>query len=233
MEGASSQDEEKAARRMEPPLRKKALKKPGSVLEILVAHARSQLDQSSKVEIGEDFIEDATSRVKLSSYFNIVVKPTLGNSLNQKRELHHLSLALDMLRQGDLPGLGDLLAARFIAIHQSVVDQSWSAARHMELLPYEEGSAVGPAIVLEARKHAQLANRVAHPDPWSWRSTGKGRGSRGQWTGWYDGDGAGETKGKSKKGQKGKTKGKGSWGNKGGSQADNVDGKTKEKIPEK
>lgn len=228
-EDDSSEDTDKEERRLEPPLRKRALKKPGSVLQLLVSHARAQLDQTSKVELTPGLEQDATQGVRLNSYFSICVKPTLGTALNQKRELHHLSLALDLLRQGELSGLGDLLAARFMAIHQSVVDQGWSAARHMELLPYEETAATTPSVVLQARKHAQLSNKVMYGEAGPWSGGGKGRPSKGKYNAWGDSEWQSDGKGKSKKGNKGKGKGKPSWSNKGQTQQDG-DGKEKEKA---
>lgn len=174
--------------------------------------------------------EDATSGVKLTSYFNIIVKPNIGGGhVAQKREMHLLSLALDMLRQGDLSGVGDLLAARFLACHQSVLDQNWSAARRLELVPFDENTAASPAVILQARKHAALANRVTHGDQWGW---GKGRGSRARFGGWNDGEWQPDGKGKSKKGGKGKNKGKNQSYAKDGQKGNGFDRKEKEKIPE-
>ena len=48
---------------MEAPLRRKAKKKPGSVLKMLVEHARAQLDQTSKVDVS--YQEDPTQGIKL------------------------------------------------------------------------------------------------------------------------------------------------------------------------
>lgn len=227
-----SDDTEKEDQKMEPPLRKKALRKPGSVLQLLVNHARTQLDQSSKVEMTPSLEDDATVGVRLNSYFHIVVRPTLGTALNQKRELHHLSLALDMLRQGELSGLGDLLAARFMAIHQSVVDQGWGAARHLELLPYEEGAATTPAVILQARKHAQLANKVTYGDAWTWSTSKGARGGKGRQGQWNDGEWQGDIKGKGKRNPKGKGKGKQPWKGQGNS-GEAADSKTKEKPGDK
>jgi len=58
LEASSSSSEDL---RMEPPLRKKARERPGSVLQLLVEHARAQLDQSSKVVIGKESGKDYTA----------------------------------------------------------------------------------------------------------------------------------------------------------------------------
>ena len=86
------------------PLRK-AQEKPGSVLQLLIEHARSQLDQSSKVGIGSKEEVSVTLGVKLSSYFAIVVKPPqMNNALAQARECHHLDLLDQAARYLDLLG---------------------------------------------------------------------------------------------------------------------------------
>eukprot|EP00438_Fugacium_kawagutii_P035014 Skav208030 [mRNA] locus=scaffold2714:530698:531081:- [translate_table: standard] len=127
--------------------------------------------------------------------------------------------------------MGDLLAARFMAVHQSVVDQNWSAARHLELLPYEEASAAGPAVILQARKHAALATRISQGDRWGWSASNKGKGYKGASRNWSDGEWQSDGKGKGKKG-KGKEKGKNAWSNKGSGISEGGDAKKKEKIPE-
>ncbi|CAL1148504.1 unnamed protein product [Cladocopium goreaui] len=62
LEASSSSSEDL---RMEPPLRKKARERPGSVLQLLVEHARAQLDQSSKVVIGKESGKDYTAKLAL------------------------------------------------------------------------------------------------------------------------------------------------------------------------
>ena len=208
------------------PLKRKSKQKPGSVLQLLVQHARSQLDQSSKVGIAAAEDTSVIKGVKIGSYFSIVVRPQLGGSLGQARELHHLSQALDLLRQGDLDLLGDLLAARFMAIHQAALDGTWSTARHLELMPLEDSSAAGPEVILDARKHARLAAKCAPGDSWAWSPGAKGRGGRGRGQSWSDQNS--DQKGKGKKGGKGKGKTK-SWG---GAEKE-ADSKTREKYPDK
>ena len=57
---SSSGDEDKEESKMEAPLRRKSLKRPGSVLRLLINHARQQLDQTAKVEVGNAATEDPT-----------------------------------------------------------------------------------------------------------------------------------------------------------------------------
>ena len=213
-------------RKLDPPLARKSKRRPGSVLAMLLEHARSQLDQNAKVSVAPEEALTLSSGVKLASYFAIVVRPQLGGAMAQTRELHHIAQAIDLLRGGNLDTLGDLLAGRFMSLHQSVLDGSWNTARHLELRPLEDGSAAGPDVVLAAKKHARMAARVAPGDYWTWPGGGKAKGGRGRSEPWTEG--SSPNKGKGKKGGKGKGKGK-TWS---GGEKD-LEGKTKEKVPEK
>ena len=115
---------------------------------------------------------------------------------------------MDLLRQGKLSGLGDALAARFLCLHQSVLDQF---ARHMELYPLEEASAAGTSLILRTRRHAKLAAKAQGLDWGNYRG-GYGRGRGGKCH--YDAAGGegGDHKGKKGKG-KGKKGGKNQWWN--------------------
>ena len=225
-DGSSSTDSAK----MEPPLKKRAMQKPGSVLKLLVDHAKEKLDQTSKIAVSRRDEDDMTQGVRITTYFAIVVKGQLNQSSPQLRELHMLAHALDLLRGGELDSLGDLMASRFISLHQAGLDGNWHAARHLEMIPYDESSAAGAAVVLQARKHAKMAAQVAGAVPPTWKGGGRGKGSgRG---GWEDSTWTSDGKARGKKGEKGKGRGKGAW--KGQGQGENAgDGKSKEKLPEK
>ena len=183
---------------MEAPLRRKSLKRPGSVLRLLINHARQQLDQTAKVEVGNAATEDPTLGVRIASYFSIIVKPNLGTALGPTRGMYHLSNCIDLLRKGELSRLGDVLAGRFISLHQSVLDGGWQAARHLEVMPYEEVSA------------AVAAKALGADAPWGWRQNSKGRGGKGKYPAWNETEWQGQGKGK-QKGPKGRGKGKGGW----------------------
>ena len=142
--------------------------------------------------------------------------------------MYTLGSALDLLRAGDLPRLGDALSARFIAIHQALIDQNWQTARHMELFPLEDSSAASASLVLASRKHQKLVERVqgkgSNPGWSTWTPKGRPKG-RGDW---YD-QVEGQTKGKKGKGdRKGKGKGK-QWNQGGGDKAANEWAKTQDK----
>jgi hypothetical protein len=230
--GAGSSDSESV--NLDTPLKKRSKEKPGSVLAMLIDHARQKLDQTSQVTIQPHLKDDPTKGIRLSSYFAIVVRPQLGPINAQVRELHHLSNAIDALRQGDLDLLGHLLASRFMAIHQSMLDGNWTSARHLELLPLEDNSAAGSGILLEARKFAKLSAKLQNQDYWTASGTGRGKGGKGKAASWGDSQWqGGEQKGKTKKGGKGKGKNKGGWQGYQGGSAEGDATKQKEKIPEK
>lgn len=196
---------------LEAPMQKKSRDNPGSVLRLLVDHIRQQMDQTALLECGSES-GSLTSGIKVMSHFNLFVKPSYPHHLRELRELHHLSISIDQLRSGDVASLGDTLAARYMAIHQSLVDASWSTARHMELHPMEDSSAAGHATVLATRKHARLVSKAVGALPLSGASgiAGKGRAGRGKGE-WSYGDNRDEGKGNAKGRGKGK-KGKGKWG---------------------
>ena len=229
--GSSAEDSEE--KKMEAPLRRRSHRHPGSVLQMLVTHAKSQLDQTSKVDVPASVAVDATQGVRLASYFAIVVRPTLGTALAVTREMHHLANALDLLRQGELSRLGDVLAGRFMSLHQSVIDGGWGAARHLEVMPMEDVSAAGSSVVLQARRHARLqAKALGVETTGGWRSAQKGKaGGKGKNPSWGDGEWSGGGRGKGKS-AKGKGKGKSGWT--GPSQEGDADyNKKKEKPGEK
>lgn len=218
---------------MDAPLKKRSKEKPGSVLALLVEHARQQLDQTSKVSVQPAGRDNPTRGIKLSSYFSIVVRPQLGQISGPVREMHLLANALDLLRQGDLDVLGDLLASRFMSVHQSLLDGGWSTARHLELMPMEDSTAAGNAIVLQARKHAKLAAKLNSQEYWTGSAGGRGRGGRGKGQQWGDSHWPSNNDGKAKgkKGGKGKGK-KGGWPAPSAGEGDNAQ-KTREKLPDK
>jgi hypothetical protein len=108
------------------PLQKRSAKRPGTVLKMLVDH--------SLVSTGGGRM---TARVKLTSYFNLVIRPYHQSSSRDMKELHHLAVALDELRGGQLGQLGDSLAARFLATHMAVNEGHWRSVQFLEIHPLE------------------------------------------------------------------------------------------------
>lgn len=207
---SGDEDESKESLDYEAPMRRRTREKPGSVLELLVQHAKEQLDQSSTVEVPSSGTR-LDSGVKILSYFQILVKPQLGATTAAVREMYHLAAMMDLLRKGHLSQVGDSMAARFFALHQSILDGGWGAAKHLEIHSLEEASATSTAVLLQTRKHAKMALKAQGWEaPSQWNRKGRGRGGKGngkwqeEWKEW---------KGNPKGGKKGKGKGKqNQWG---------------------
>ena len=117
-----------------PYMRRKSPDSPGSVLALLTEHVREQMEQAATMEVDAKG-QQVTSGVKVCSYFNLHVKPNYGAHLRELREMYMLAVTIDFLRKGDLPRVGDALSARFMAIHQALVDQSWTSSPHGALSP--------------------------------------------------------------------------------------------------
>ena len=209
----SDEEQQSSESDYETPLKKRSRDHPGSVLQLLTSHVQQQLEQNATLDL-EGTTDSLTCGVKIMTYFMLHLKPMFPTALRELRELHHIAACLDTLRQGDVARAGDGMAARFMAIHQSLLDQGWQTARHMELHPLEEASAAGPAVVLATRKHSKLVAKVTgnyQPMGWYNNAKGRGRGGKNDWTSGYDAKGDGKTeKGRGKKG-KGKHKGKNQW----------------------
>ena len=216
--GEDEEEEEGSESDLEAPLRKKSRDKPGSVLAMLTDHICQQMDQSAMVEVGSSS-KHLTGGVKVASYFQQQIKGQFPQYQRELRELHHLSATLDLLRMGDVGRVGDSLAARFMALHQFMIDANWGTAKFMELHSMEDNNAATPSVVLASRKHSRLVEKVQgrswNYGGYGYYQRGKGRGKKG-WKDYDDGysDPKGE-KGKHKgKGKKGKGKGQdGKWDN--------------------
>ena len=87
---------------------------------------------------GEANKEDLTAG-RVVSYLHQILLPQYPKAgLRSQRELVTLATGLDMLLEGDLGRLGDLLVQRFKAIEASLsADGNWSVARHQELIPIQ------------------------------------------------------------------------------------------------
>ena len=196
---------------LDTPMKKRSKDAPGSVLAMLVNHVKEQLDQGATTELPTE-VSALTSGIRVMTYFMLHLKPSFAGNVKELRELHHLAACIDVLRSGDIARTGDGLAARFISIHQALLDQSWGTAKHMELFPMEDTSAASTSMVLATRKHTKLISKVQNQQAWNlWGNPyhrGRGKG-KGDWSSGYDYKG--EYKGEKGKGKKGKTKGKGKW----------------------
>jgi hypothetical protein len=110
---SSDEDKEESSSSSEllAPLQKRSSKRPGAVLKMLLHHAKT-------VETAEG--DEVTTGVKMTSYFNLMVRPYYNALSRDMKELNLLAICLDELRAGGLGKLGDSLASRFLAIHTAV-----------------------------------------------------------------------------------------------------------------
>ena len=215
-----------------PPLRRKAARKPGSVLRLLLDQVESQLSELQGAEGHQAALLGGT---KLLTYFHLLVR---GNGVQTTsrdgRELYLIAVLLDLLRSGQLERLADGLAARFLALQTAAMDGSWTAARHLEIFTPDQATAGGAAVTLAARKHAKVLEKVKGFD--ARQDNSRGSWNR-QWNPWHWSGNADGNKGKGKKGKGSKSKsnpwsGKGNTSWKGGSGAGGK-GDEKEKSTEK
>lgn len=206
-ESESSEEEsysspESSEEHFEAPLRKRSRASPGSVLRLLVQKAEAALDQSALVEIDPKASRSVTDGVKISTYFNLHIRPHFSQQRGAMRDRWLMAQVIDLLRAGEIARSADMLSGHFLAAHQALVDQSWSQAKYLEVAMPEEQSATTPAILLEARKHAKATFKAEAPDAWvpskGWQRSWFGGGEGG----WQPDKG----KGKTKKGGKGKEK---------------------------
>lgn len=189
----------------EPPLRRKALESPGSVLEMLIRLAQEQLDKGALMD-AEGSV-GVTSGVKITTYFALLIRPYFAAGSPLLRELYALAQAIDLLRAGKLAETGDALASRFVAVHTALNEGSWSTASQLELYPLENTQSASTATMLQAQKHKKLIwKSQGYGGGRGWNNKGKG----GKWQNQEEkgGKGDGKLKGKGKKGGK---KARGQW----------------------
>ena len=211
----SDDQESSTSTDLEAPLKKKSQRHPGSILALLVNHVKMQLNQGSVLDL-DPSTDSVTQGVKVTTYFSLHVRSQFPQAMREMRELYSLARIIDTLRTGDVGVASDQLAARFIALHQSLLDGGWATARHMELCPLEESNAATPSMVLASRRHSKLYQKMQGFEGSGSYGQGRGRGGR-QWSSWgaetTRGEGNGKGKGKNPKGKgkysdsKGKAKG--------------------------
>ena len=201
-----------------PPLRRRSQRQPGSVFRMLEQQAFDFLAQDGVLEDRETS-ESTHQRPKLFTYYQLGIKPGLDPKSRDAKELGLLCRALDMLKEGKLDSLSDLLSARLMAV-ETATKQGWATARHLELFDGEEEGSAPPHILLAAQKHGKQVERAGGKGSWP-RSTG--------WPSSWSTDSQGRGKGKDQKGKgkKGKGRGKGGkpWQTWGGSDREKKDAK--------
>eukprot|EP00435_Cladocopium_sp_Y103_P010165 s2010_g2.t1 len=201
-----------------PPLRRKSLRQPGSVFRLLEQQAFDFLAQDGVVTAQDDPL-DQRQRPKLFTYYQLGLKPGLDPRSRDSKELALLCRSLDLLKEGKLESLSDLLAARLMAV-ETATKQGWGMARHLEIFDAEDEGPAPAHILLAAQKHGKQVERAGGKGSWP-RAT--------SWTSPWQADGQPQGKGKDQKGKGKKGKGKGKW--KGGQVWANQDKDKKEAKP--
>ena len=112
-----------------------------------------------------------------------------------------LAKALDLLQEGDLAQLADLISARLIAV-DTAPRQGWQAARYLEIQSLEDDGTAPPHILLAAMRHQKQVEKAGGKGSWS-------RSQSWQWDWQSDARPKGKGKDQKGKGKKGKPKGKG------------------------
>lgn len=100
---------------------------------------------------------------KVMSYVNQILmanhsSQTMG--IRNVREAQTLGSAIDMLMAGNLGGLGDLLMQRLKALETAVAEQSWSSARHQEMISPQSASLTNQAEREKAAKAELRASKL-------------------------------------------------------------------------
>ena len=134
---------------LKPPLQRKAEKRPGSVFRLLLNHVRLSLSDMSLADPEDQGGAAAVnSSAKVTSYFQIMVRPHLASRPRDEKELYSLAVALDTLRSGNLEKIADLLAGRYMAVETAAFDGNWDTARWLEVAKLEEKGSAPTEILL-------------------------------------------------------------------------------------
>ncbi len=120
---SGSSTSESSSSPLKPPLQKKAEKKPGSVLKLLMDHVRVALSDMSLLDgEGDRPVGAVTSLARVQSYFQILVRPHLQSRPRDEKELYSLAVAIDTLRGRDIQRLADMLAGRYLAVETAALE---------------------------------------------------------------------------------------------------------------
>ena len=205
------------------PLKRRSLRHPGSVFKMLEEHAVERLAVDGVVDEGYEASGLRGQRPKILTYFQLVLRPQLDPKSRDCKELALLSRSLDLLRDGRLAELADVLSARLFAV-DTAGRQGWQTARHLEVFCEEDQTGAPAHVLLSAQKHQRQVEKAG------------GKGSWGPQSSWQGNDWGAENrqkgKGKESKGKGKKGKGKGKW-QKGSWQYGGADPKAKNEKPKK
>lgn len=207
-----------------PPLKKKALRSPGTVFKMLEDHATERLAQDATLEEESNTQGRSSLRGKFHAFYQLCLRPQMDPKSRDSKELYLLSRALDLLKQGALEQLADVLASRMMAV-EAATRQGWGTARYLEVLDEGDEASTPAHILLAAQRHSKLVEKAGGKGSWTRQQTwygdwgygsqpkgkakdnkgkgkkgkSKGKGGKNQWTGWTDEKGKGGDAGATKK----------------------------------
>lgn len=146
---SSSEDESRGVFRDAPSLQMRSFQQtarafPGRLMQTGLVSMQKYLDPLTGQRGGS--AEDVTSP-RVVRYLTTVLqvshqKGQQALGLRNERELRTLAEALDLLLEGQLPELGDLLTQRFKSVETAALESNWDLAKHFELIPAPGVSAV-------------------------------------------------------------------------------------------
>ena len=210
-ESSRSQSSSSSSSSLMPPLQRKAAKHPGSVMKLLLQNVAEALAQAAVTDpVPGNPLGSPPNQ--MSSYYQIIAKPSLGGKVRDCRELETLARCIDLLKRGCLPELGDALAGRFLAVESAGLTNNWADAQHLEVVPARLTGAAPPSVLLQAQRHTRQVEKASGRKTWprpsggqpSWNSRADQKGDHG--------GAKGDVRGRGKGGKKGGGKaGKGAW----------------------
>ena len=152
----SSHSFRKPSTRGEDELWRQSKRNPGKLLKKTMQElSRYLADRAPGSMEGGDWTE-----LRMMAYVSQVIltqHPPQAMGVRNHRELVTLGRAIDLLLAGQLGELGDLLAQRLKAVETAVAEQSWSTARHQELIPSQAAS-----LTTEGERRRAARQEVAH-----------------------------------------------------------------------
>jgi hypothetical protein len=137
--GESSGDFRMPSTRGEDELWRLSKKHPGRLLKRTMKELQRYLGEMS----AEGETQEGWMRYRMLGYINQIVltqHPPNTIGVRNYRELITLGTGIDLLLQGRLAELGDLMAQRLKALETSFGEQGWQTARHQELIPPQAAS---------------------------------------------------------------------------------------------
>jgi hypothetical protein len=109
----------------------------------------------------EEVVKPVATTYLLTVFF--VHHPPRELGLRTERELRTLMLCIDHLIRGDVGRCLDVLCQRVKALERSVIDQTWTTARWLELIPTSDSMLVSREEAREAIRENEAEARVRRP----------------------------------------------------------------------